>query len=202
MDSLSISIIELLRFLLPGFLSAWVFYGFTSFEKPSQFERVVQALIFTLAIEVLVHASKVVFLNVSWVWGNSYDLFASFIFALLLGFLFAYFANNDWIHGRLRQLRISGESSYPSEWYGAFYSNPSYIVLHFADGRRLFGWPSEWPSSPESGHFLVENASWLDEDGNEEPLTDVSFMLISAQDVHLVEFVKSKVGDSHVKKST
>mgnify|MGYP000737068882 FL=1 len=54
MENIATDVISLLRYLLPGFLSAWIFYGFTSFKKPSQFERVVQALIFTLLIQPLV----------------------------------------------------------------------------------------------------------------------------------------------------
>jgi len=48
MDSFAKDFVTLLQYLLPGFVAAWVFYSFTSFPKPSQFERVVQALIFTI----------------------------------------------------------------------------------------------------------------------------------------------------------
>jgi len=44
-------VIALLQYLLPGFLAAWIFYGLTSYAKPSNFERVIQALIFTLFIQ-------------------------------------------------------------------------------------------------------------------------------------------------------
>ena len=54
MDSLTNDIVVILQYLLPGFLAAWIFYGFTSHPKPSQFERVVQALIFTLIIHLAV----------------------------------------------------------------------------------------------------------------------------------------------------
>ena len=36
-----------------GFFAAWVFYGLTPFSKPSGYERTVQALIFTIIVEVL-----------------------------------------------------------------------------------------------------------------------------------------------------
>ncbi len=41
MDNLYKEVTPLLTFLLPGFLSASIFYGFTSHPKPSQFERTV-----------------------------------------------------------------------------------------------------------------------------------------------------------------
>ena len=42
-----------LTFLLPGFVAAAVFYSLTSHPKPSNFERVVQALIFTIVVEAV-----------------------------------------------------------------------------------------------------------------------------------------------------
>ncbi len=40
-------IVAALTFLLPGLLAAVVFYSLTSHPKPSEFDRVVQALVFT-----------------------------------------------------------------------------------------------------------------------------------------------------------
>jgi hypothetical protein len=51
MDTISPDILNLIYKLLPGFLSAWVFYGLTAHPKASPFERVVQALIFTVMIQ-------------------------------------------------------------------------------------------------------------------------------------------------------
>ena len=41
-------IVGVLTFLLPGFVAASIFYSLTSYPKPSPFDRVVQALIFTV----------------------------------------------------------------------------------------------------------------------------------------------------------
>jgi hypothetical protein len=38
----------LIYHLLPGFVAAWIFYGLTAHPKADHFERVVQALIFTV----------------------------------------------------------------------------------------------------------------------------------------------------------
>ncbi|WP_425032221.1 hypothetical protein [Pelagibius sp.] len=58
MDSINEDIVGLLQYLLPGFLAAWVFYGLTAHQKPSQFERVIQALIFTLIVQAIVSLEK------------------------------------------------------------------------------------------------------------------------------------------------
>lgn len=54
MPELSKDVVALLQYLAPGFLVAWVYFGLTSHVKPSQFERVVQALVFTVAVQALV----------------------------------------------------------------------------------------------------------------------------------------------------
>lgn len=53
MDSLFNNATTLLTFLLPGFLSAWVFYGLTSHPKPPQFERTAEALVFVHRCEFM-----------------------------------------------------------------------------------------------------------------------------------------------------
>lgn len=194
MENLASDLVQLLRYLLPGFLAAWVFYGFTSFVKPSQFERVVQALIFTLIVQVTVYFYKAtaVYLSKYWVfgsWNNDIELVASVVIATLLGFVFAYFANNDKFHSVIRKFGASKETSYPSEWYGEFSNRVTYVVLHLDGERRLYGWPKEWPSTPEKGHFSIQQASWLS-DGEEIPLIGVDTILIPASDVQMVEFLE------------
>ena len=46
--------LAVIAFLLPGFITAWIFYGLTSHPKPSQFERTIQALIFTFIVQIFV----------------------------------------------------------------------------------------------------------------------------------------------------
>lgn len=45
---------RVLVFLLPGFVAAAVFYSLTSHPKPGAFDRVIQALIFTVVGQSLV----------------------------------------------------------------------------------------------------------------------------------------------------
>jgi len=84
-------------------------------------------------------------------------------------------------------------ASYPTEWYGTFSETKSYVVLHFIDGRRIMGWPLEWPSSPKNGHFILEDAVWLENAGDEEKiieLKNVQKIMLDASEINMVEFVK------------
>lgn len=194
MDSISQNAIVILQYLLPGFLAAWVFYGFTSYSKPTQFERVIQALIFTLIIQAAVYIERALFFQVGiyWNlggWNNNSKIVCSTISASVLGILFSYFANNDKFHKLFRKIGVTRETSFPSEWFGTFLKNVTYVVLHLKDERRLYGWPIEWPSDPDRGHFLLVQASWLQ--GKEEiPIEGVDSILIDVNDVRWVEFME------------
>ncbi len=194
METFAKDFVTLLQYLLPGFVAAWVFYNFTSFPKPSQFERVIQALIFTIFVQVFVYLIKVLlfFIGSKWSlfnWNLQSDLIWSIILAILLGIIFSYYANNDKVHKKLRDWGITRETSYPSEWFGMFLENVTYVVLHLDGERRLYGWPKEWPSDPEKGHFVLEQASWLS-DEKQIPLTGVSSIMVDVKDVKMVEFME------------
>ncbi|MFN0301097.1 MAG: DUF6338 family protein [Burkholderiales bacterium] len=189
--------IALAQYLLPGFLAAWIFYGLTSHPRPDQFERVVQALIFTLITQAIVFLEKSTLLAIGqyWkvgTWTADSEVVCATITAGLLGAVFAYFANNDGFHRLARRLGITRETSFPSEWFGAFLKNVTYVVLHLKDDRRLYGWPNEWPSEPKRGHFILVQASWLTEDVGkpvEKPITGVESVLVNVEDVKWVEFM-------------
>ena len=196
MGNISNNVVTILQFLLPGFIAAWIFYSLTSYSKPSQFERVVQALIFTLFIQALVTIAKYFLLKVGTYWsiGNwseSSSVIVSIILAIVFGVVFSYFANNDKIHKYLRGKGITRETSFPSEWFGSFLNNVTFVVLHFNDERRLYGWPMEWPSEPTSGHFVIADPSWLEEDGTEKRITGVSNILVDVKDVKWIEFLEN-----------
>jgi len=194
---LSKDILALLTQLMPGFLTAWVVYGLTTYTKPSQFERLVQALIYSFIVGTLVAAAEPLLLLASKVvrlgtWDHSAEVIASAIFAIALGLLLSFFMTNDAFFRQARRLGITSRTAFPSEWYGAFAVRPPrYVVLHLEGGRRITGYPMEWPTEPISGHFKLTDAAWLDDQNKEIPLDMNDSILIAAKQVEMVEFLKN-----------
>lgn len=60
MPQISTEVVALLQYLAPGFLVTWLYFGLTPHEKPSQFERTVQALIYTAVVQALVALEKLI----------------------------------------------------------------------------------------------------------------------------------------------
>jgi hypothetical protein len=195
MPEISKELIELLSYLLPGFLVAWLFYALTSHEKPAQLERVIQALIFTLVVNGLVVLEKYLLLWLGsivdlGVWTKESELIASIVTAIAFGLLAVYLVNTDILHEWLRDRNMSKQSSYPTEWCTTFSKNKSYVVLEMKDGRRLYGWPQIWPSSFEKGHLYMTEVSWIHSDPVVE-MPNYSGVLIPVTDVQHVEFINT-----------
>ena len=196
MPELAKETVALLTFLLPGFLVAWVIYALTSLPKPVQLERVIQALVFTLFVKAFVVAEQWLLERIGSIysvghWTLNSELAASLVTALALGLFGSWVANRDRLHGYLRRKGISQRSSRPSEWCDVLSKYELPVTLHFKDDRRLFGWPEEWPSDPEKGHFFIVLPSWIHE-AEPQAMTSVEGILVNVTDVRFVEFVKRK----------
>ena len=196
MLSVSKDVIALIYHLLPGFVTAWVFYGLTSHPKTSSFERVVQALIFTaIGQAIVLPLGFALLLLGDWcgalgTWNESSKFVNSVIVALLLGHFLAWGANSNWYHEKLNKLGITSRTSRPNSWFSAFHGNQRYVLLHLKNERRLQGWPNEWPDDPAKGHFLIEEPAWiLDDNTVQEVITDEA-ILIDAADVEMVEILR------------
>ncbi len=192
MPELSKDLVALLQYLAPGFVGAWVFFSLTSHSKPSQFERVVQALIFTVVIQLLVKFEVFIALWLGkWVdlgsWTATSSLAASLLTAIIGGIVFSIGTHGD-AHSLLRKWGLSSRSSHPCEWFGIFTEYQRFVVLHMKDGTRIFGWPKVWPSEPSTGHFFITSAHRTAADGQEQDLPHLEGLLVDAKEVSWVEF--------------
>lgn len=196
MDDVVKEVIPLLQYLIPGFLAAWIFYSLTAFKRPDTFGQIVQALIFTFVIQSLVAGLGALllltgerFFSVG-LWDKKSEALWSAVIAVVLGFLSCHVASNDKLHSLLRRLEITRQNSFPCEWYGVFSSRRGFVILNLIDGKRLFGWPTAWPSEPEKGQFVLEFPSWIDSEGKLLP-SRAGVVVIDVSKVQLVEFAKT-----------
>ena len=190
--------VSVLTFLLPGFVAAAVFHSLTSYPKPKEFDRVVQALIFTIIAQAIVQGiqgmARLVKSEISWI--AEFEILVSVCIAVAVAIVVVYLSNHDTLHGLLRRLGVTKETAYPSEWYSTFYRNSDcYVILHLQGQRRLYGWPEEWPSLPDQGHFRIAEGEWLVED--KRILAEgVVAIVIPAKEVEMVEFIRSESSDN------
>ncbi len=193
MDDLVKEVIPLLQYLIPGFFTAWIFYSLTAFKRPDTFGQIVQALVFTFVIHGVVSGLGKLLIWAGGrvgsigIWDQAAVTVCTALIAIVLGFISCYLANTDFLHSVLRSIRLSSQTSYPSEWYSAFSKHKRFVVLNLIDGRRIYGWPLEWPTEPSQGQFVLHEPAWLDDDGAEIPIPAELFV-IDAPKVEWVEF--------------
>ncbi len=196
MDGLELDLVGLLYKLLPGLVAASVFHSITPYPRRDVFDRVANALVFTAIGQILMSLFRPVAISIgtNWFsmgpWTEETSLFAATLFAVFFCILLAFLLNTDRLHKILRERNITKRVSLPSQWYSAFTHYERYVVLILKNGNRLFGWPKEWPDSPDSGHFIIIEPAWLLDDGSQVEVQDIEIVLIASSDVESVEFMR------------
>ena len=173
--------LELLQYVFAGLVASWVFYGLTTYKRPTPFERLVQALIYTAVVQLT--AGFIVNVAGEGWWAKAADISAGeenliaspllvLTLALALGFILAVAANNNFPHKHLIKFppnwwwtkwlwKITSKSLYGNNLSHAFETRNEYVVLTMKNGRRIFGWPELWPDHPHEDYFLLLNYEWL-----------------------------------------
>jgi Family of unknown function (DUF6338) len=190
---------ELLVALLPGFVAAWVFHGMTAHRKANAFERVIHALIITAFIFPTVTGIRMFAVWIGskmdhpWRWSQDLSLpLTSLVVGILYGLLFTCLANTSWMHSFFSWMKLTKRTSFPSEWYSVLIHR-RFVYLQLKDGRRIYGWPTEFPDYCDSGHFALERAEWIVQSPtnpntyDRAPLAATNLILIPAKEVMFVE---------------
>ena len=190
--------VSVLSFLLPGFVAAAVFHSLTSYPKAKEFDRVVQALIFTIIAQAIVQGiqgmARLVKSESSWI--AEFEILVSVCIAVAVAIVVVYLSNHDTLHGLLRRLGVTKETAYPSEWYSAFYRNSDcYVILHLQGNVAFTDGPKSGRASQDQGHFRIAEGEWLVE-GKRILAEGVVAIVIPAKEVEMVEFIRSESSDS------
>ena len=201
--SLTVEAINLLFFLLPGFMAGQLFYSLFKLRDSSASRRMLDAMMFSFAIYLLVSLSvtweplaqvlsnngvlsylftnntKLILLTLAWI----------VILPLIVGFI--YF--NDHVHKILRKLKITTKTSRENTWNDAFASQDRYVIASLADGRRVRGYPSMYSTDPDEGFVYLYNPAWVNDDKNNDDEPDYiesncHGFLLNRENIELIEF--------------
>lgn len=198
MEFLQSDIVKILFQLLPGFVSCLIIFNTTYIKPRNEFEYVVAALVFTAITQAFVYGIKMVHI---WAmvrvhkiaeWDDLFNLPLSMAIAGVLGLIFAHLITNGKLYGLLIDKKISMLTGFPSEWYQLFETYSGFVILHLDDQRRIHGRIYDWPSEPNVGHFVLEDASWLVEEEYgyvRVPLNEDKFVVLDTMHVTMVELL-------------
>lgn len=170
----SLSVLGILLFLLPGFLSALLVRQIAVRAKQSDFEKLIEALVFSFVLYLFNLPWFGDKLPISWhqtaseyqihmQWGQ---LAALFLEAVLLSGAYGFVAQHDLLHKSLRKMKITERTSRVSIWNDVLQDiRSTYLFVDLKDGRRVFGYLTYYSDDPEEGSLFLEDAAWVDEKG-------------------------------------
>lgn len=185
-------LLPVLQALLPGFLTTIIFYWLADVQKPSQFERVLQALVCTTLISLTVQ-------TIAWLarlagtfysfgaWTDTSTTLCSLALAAASGLFLALACNKDFFYSIARKKEITSKASH-SDQIHIFRSRASNaVILNLKNSKRVMGYVLAIPSS-ETGHYLIQHPKWQQSDDSFTECENIESIFISATEVHWIEF--------------
>lgn len=195
--------LNILMFLLPGFLCMAVLGILTPSIKRDNLQKIVNALIFSLliyAIYAVIYQSPPVSLVKETV-GQQIQYSFNFqkksigllvLISLLIPVLISYFIKYDLHMWVLRKLKVTDRTSRTNVWFDIFTDKKTYIIINFEDGRRLYGWPEYYSDNPENKSLFLCQAAWITKEGKYIDLNNEGILITPNERIDTIEFVKKE----------
>ena len=178
--SLTVEALNILLFLLPGFLSGQIFYSFFQLKEVSVSKRTLDALLFSFVIYLLVSLTveweplahvALSESGLSYVFTNNGELIwfvLVWVFFIPIFIGMVYFS--DLLHSLLRRAKITTKTSQPNTWSDAFSSQDRYVIITLKDKRRVRGYPMMFSTDSEEGYLYLFNPAWVNDCTSSEHL--------------------------------
>jgi len=197
--NLSYEVLNVLIFLIPGFLSAVIYNAVIVRKDKDVFSKIIEALIYSLISYVIasVIAKKSAFiLTISTVnnvkrYGLNLEneclitvLLISIVLPLFLGWLNT---QNILMKG-FHKIGITKKTARDSTWLDVFTDVNKYIIVTLKDGRRVYGWPSYYSNEATEGMLFLSEPAWI-ENGEYVDLNIEGLFLVERDNIDYIEFL-------------
>lgn len=201
MKDISLDALAVLIVLLPGFLAARLVQSFANRSKQSDFDKVVEALVYTFVIYLL-YSLWGQGLPIDWkvtkdaadvehylVEFHSRRLLTIGAIAIGLALLAITDANHDLSGRLLRFLRLSRHTTRPTIWSDSFHEYGGVVQVELKDGRQVVGWLTRYSSDPQESALFLSRAHWLDDNAGSIPIPGKGILLTKASGITNVMFL-------------
>lgn len=188
----AIDILQILVFLLPGLL-AEVLLNALVVRPKDRLDTLIEALLFSMVIylpySLAFAAGPVVARSTAAGVELVYRPWAFLLLTALsvaLPLALAYLLANNHHLDLAKRLRVTHRASRDNVWLDVFYGLESPVIVDFANGRRLYGWPMLYGDRPDDPYLYLRDPYWIEGDAFQE--IDAHGILVTpAQKIELVE---------------
>ncbi len=193
--------LAVLLFLLPGFLTSRIVGTIVVRRSTDHVREAIEALIYSFLIYAaldLVGWGVVVYdpaggsapkVDPGRPW---HALVAAVLFAIVCGA----FINHD-LHMRfLRLAGLTNKTARANTWSDVFAERHDGVMVNYADGRRLTGWPALVSDDREEGLVYLCAPAWVDSDGNTHSVEGDGILIDVKNGIDSIEFLKGETGNA------
>jgi hypothetical protein len=190
--------LSILLVLLPGFAAAYLVQLLAARRKQSELDKVVEALIFSLLLYLITLPIFGYALPIAWhtntgqISINWLHLFALAALALVLGAIYAASINHNWLTAPFRRFKISERSARSSVWNDVFSDIQGFVQVGMSDGKSVIGWIRKYSDEDEDHVLFLEEAAWIDEEGNESQINGPGILITKNSRIEYVMFLDSE----------
>jgi hypothetical protein len=196
---ISFETLTVLSFLIPGFISVFLFRHLVYRPDKEIGYFIVEALIYSFVIYSLAGTildyAPVTLQEVTTGEKKTYSvtfvtsaLFVLLAISVAIPLFFALILNNDYATSFLRKLKITTVSSRANTWLDAFSAQKCYVIVNTVDGKRIFGWPMWYSNSPKDGYIYLYDPSWIDSEQKFVPTGLHGLFLVKKNSIDYIEF--------------
>ncbi len=187
--------------LLPGFTCAYIVQFLSLRREQSELDKVVEALLFSFLLYLMSWPLVGYSLPLSWIAGTNGEyqvhvhygfLIALFLLAVAFGILYAANLNRDWILTLLRKVQVTERTSRIAVWHDVFQGASGWVQVSMRDGKKALGWVRYYSDDAEDRSLFLEQASWIGDDGVEEPIVGPGLFLTKDSQIESVMFLESR----------
>ncbi|MFH1859834.1 MAG: DUF6338 family protein [bacterium] len=188
--------LQILIFLIPGFIAATIFNVLVVRKERKEFEKIIEALIFSMLIYTiysLVSGSSPVALNqikgtITYSY-NSNSFLCLGLLSIGIPVILSFLITNDWHMKLARGLRVSRKTARSSVWFDVFCDIRKPIIINFENGRRIYGWPKYYSDEPETPYIFLLKPAWIQE-GKYVDLNVKGILITPEQKIESIEFLE------------
>ncbi len=191
----------ILLVLLPGFAAAYLVQLLAARRKRTELDKVVEALIFSLVLYLVTLPFFGYSLPIAWhpSDGKGADAWQIFVvwphlltlafLALVLGAVYSASINHNWLTAPFRWSKVSERSARSSVWNDVFSDLGGFVQVGMSGGRSVIGWLRNYSDDDETTELFLEDAAWIDEDGNEFSISGPGILLTKSLGIEFVMFL-------------
>src|ERR1035441_5417168 len=162
-----------LLILLPGFACAYIAQFLAVRRKQTEFDKVVEALLFSFILYAVTLPFFGRTLPISWqsqgpsqpnLYLVKFDygyLVTLLCLTIVLALFYAANINHDWLMKAFRLIRITGRTARSTIWNDAFQDIGGFVQVGLSGERKVIGWVRDYSDDATEPSLFLEKAAWI-----------------------------------------